>query len=112
GDHPRAGGRERLGDGEQERTGTGHDDALADGQSLTLGERLCGTGGEHAGEVPARERERTVVRTRGEHYCGRLERHPLPATAVDLADDGVHDWLLARVDGPHVRAEDDLAPRV
>ena len=73
--HLRTGVRQGGGDRQQERPGAAHDHP-ATGRHAVLGEqRLCGAGGQHAGQVPARERQRPFRRAGGQHDRAAGECH-------------------------------------
>ncbi len=82
--------QQRGGHREQERSGAGDHHLITDHDPLPLGERLCRAGGEDAGQLPAGERQHTVVGADREHQRVGVERQAAPPAAVGRAAQHVH----------------------
>ncbi len=94
---------ELRGDRQQERSGTGQQDAAAREHALALGQRLRAARGHHARERPPRERDRAVVGARGEHDRAREDPgRPVVAAAALAALTALAAAALAAA--PHTAA--------
>jgi hypothetical protein len=104
--HRRPGLPQRVGDGEQERSRPGDDNAFADGNAFAFGHGLRRAGGHHAGQGPARNGKGAIMSP------GRQDQGPggdRLATSIGPVDEAAHDIdahaVVAAFDRPDVGAQ-------